>query len=217
MADARPRQKNGNAPRVTKAEYEKRVEEARKLMSLDYSDGELRRMLSAKWKCSRPNAAKYLTRARGRNRELIGKSQEDCRSDSLLYWRALKAESMQARAEGRREWAKASEEIERAQETLDDPTNPAEQMESALSRLKLASRRQEKAGAKIGACERNAADYQDRIDRLLGNHAPIKLSETTPDGKAVRRAAEPSDPDAEIVRLLGETGLVVRPAEPGTA
>ncbi|MFH5805603.1 hypothetical protein [Alienimonas sp. DA493] len=212
MAGDRPRQKNGHAPRVTKAEYEKRIEEARKLMSLDYSDGELRRMLSAKWGCSRVTVGKYLTRARGRNRELVGKSPEDCRSDSLLYWRALKAESMQARAEGRKEFKAATEEIERAQATLDDPTSPDEQTETAMARLKLASRRQEKAGAKIGACERNAADYQDRIDKLLGNHAPLKVSETTPDGKAVSRRAEPSDPEKELRRLLESAGVVAEPA-----
>ena len=212
----RPRQRNGDAPRGTRAEVEHRIEQVREAMALGRTDGELKRGLAADWGVRRRTVERYLCRARARNRELVGLSPEDSRADSLLFWRDLKAGAMRDRGEARAERDAAADDAGRSADVLADPDRSGDHG-AAAARLKAASRRRDGAAKRAAACERNAAEYQDRIDKLLGNHAPVKLSETTPDGKAVRRAAEPSDPDREFRELLERAGVVAEhTAGPGT-
>ena len=203
-----------------------RIEEVRTLMSLNYSDGDLKRMLAERWakvlpdgtrKPMRPRSVEqYLTVARERQRELLGRPAPDARADSLDFWRRKQQEAQGRAAQGREEMRLAQESIKKAEAVLDDHKAKDEAKEIAAIRLKAAVTRQDHARRTIWAAEQQVREDQGVIDKLLGNHAPVKLARTTPEGEAVDKPAapepEPTDPNKTIEDLAEQLRKRAQPS-----
>ncbi|MCC7422551.1 MAG: hypothetical protein IT428_19905 [Planctomycetaceae bacterium] len=183
---------------------EQRVEDVRKLMILHHSDGDIKRMLAVKWDVKPRYVERYLCVARARNREALGRDEVACRADSIGWWtEKLSEKEAQLRA-AQVDFNNATITADRARRAIQSKEGDWEEAKKAL---REANNLKKRARYVMREIEPLLIQYQNAIDRLLGNHAPVKVAQTTKDGKDVAKPAEPVDPAKEIddlFRSLGE-------------
>lgn len=146
----------GTAPRTSN----EIIEQCRAMIRLGVTDGEIRRNLSTKTGLARQTIAKYITVARKRNLEYLGTSNDENLSSSLAYWNSKKQ-----RAE--RELAQVERDEQAANAKIQDEDDPDSLQ--ALAKISEGIRKRRYTQ------EQNSFRAQSEIDRLLGNHAPLRV------------------------------------------
>jgi hypothetical protein len=153
------------------------------------------------WKGLLPRSVeRYITIAWRRQREFIGESADDSLASSIGYW-AGKKQNAEFRID--REQAienMANRSLERCEKDFDTlremvtEDNPlTERFEAVEMRRRNAIALREQARRAIFASEMISKDAQREIDRLKGNHAPLKIAKTDSKGQDIPEP-EPIEP-----------------------
>lgn len=213
------------APRATRTEVEQRVEEARAMLRLGFSNGEIKSRLADKHGIKKRSAMRYITEARKRNLALLDKTEDEALSDSLNGWRAILHDETGRTQRAMQQLAEQEARLARLDELLAGELSDRQRLglaeeKSACAKLIDNARRT------IYTSRKFEMEVRDRMDRLLGLHRPHKFAQTTSDGRDVHQAAEdvpePVDDDAErreleelMASLRARSVPVGEPAENG--
>lgn len=182
------------------------IEQTRHLLTINFTTGDAKRALMAQCDLSRRQAMRYIALARARNREAVGKTDAQAKSDSVGFWarKQQKAEDLIAKETARVTEAHAT--IFEAQGVLADDSLTEAAHAIATVRLEAANKTLETARRLIAGAEHRSMTCQEHIDNLLGTRAPLKVAATNAAGQDIqpRPVPEPmtmEDVDAEIHAL----------------
>jgi hypothetical protein len=210
-----PTSRKNVAPRCTAEQLEERIEFVRSLIRLNFGVGDVKRMASKRFGVKRKTVQAYLSYARERNRSILDATEDQALADSLLYWSRKQQDCEATIQREKLLQAKSIEVLRSAEKEIDEletgrtPDNPqTERLEILEMRKRTAVKLIDHARRACFTSEQGSRDAQDRIDRLRGNLAPIKLARTTKAGDDIddptkREPATVADANREIVELLG--------------
>jgi len=201
------------APRCSPTELNERVEWCRGLIRLNFSAGDIKRLCAKKWNLKRKTIADYISYARQRNRSILDATEDQMLADSLAFWSKKqqhceatiqRERELQARAVGTLQATEREIDQIEGERTAENPQT--ERLEILEMRKKTAVAIIDHARRAVFSAEQGSRDSQDRIDRLKGNFAPLKLARVTKDGADVDTPANPEpatleDCDREIEEL----------------
>lgn len=189
--------------KLDKPKADQLVETIRRMLILDVNPGDIKRKIPTmpEFKGFRPRSIElYITIAKRRQHESIGESNDEALAKSLGYWSGKK---QQAEARIQREQSienLANRSLERCEKDFDDlrervtEDSPlTERFEAIEIRRRNAIALREQARRTIFTSEMISKDAQREIDRLKGNHAPLKFAKTDSKGQDVPEP-EPIEP-----------------------
>ncbi len=156
--------------RVTTAELMGRIDACWRLLDAGLSDGEIKRVLTVRFEVEPRTIGEYLARARKYIREEAGRPVEEQRADERSRLYRVIAEAWQAYERSRRDSEEVIEDI--------GPAGKATVV------------RRKRRGQAGGTQYLNTiVKASERLAKLIGLDAPVKIAPTTPDG------TEPYRPD----------------------
>lgn len=183
------------------------VETIRNLLRVNQTPGDISRMIKSNTTfgiTSTRQVSRYMRLARARNREAIGRTADESLADSLGYWSGKQKEALQTIQRCKTDIEYHRTRIKSCEEIIDDPTALAERVDIAMEQQKRSVALMDDARRSIYTAERTSMECQDRIDRLLGNFAPVKVANTDSKGKDVpAHAAQPATVKEASERVAG--------------
>ena len=182
------------------------------MIRLNFTNGDIKRALSARWGIRRRSVEKYLTVAWARNRGFIGEDENQSLARSLSYWSFKQQQSERTIDRQQTAIAAAEKSYQLAEKTIEElegirtADNPmTERFEILEMRKTNALQTIRQANSAMAIATSVSRECQDRIDRLKGNHAPIKFAKTDSKGNDVPAPVEPTTPaavDQELRKLV---------------
>lgn len=183
------------------------VETIRSLLRLNQTKGDIARMIVSNKNFglnSTKAVGKYIALARKRNREAIGRTADESLADSISYWSDKQREALQTIQRCNNDIEYHRERIKNCESIIDDPTALPERVDIALEQQKRSVQLMDDARRTKFTAERTSMECQDRIDRLLGNFAPVKVANTDSKGKDVpAQSTQPATVKAATERVAG--------------
>ena len=155
--------------------------------------------------------------AHERNQQALGRSEQECKADSLTLWTRWQREAWEREEKLSDEvpaHKAAFEEarVERRRIAVELKTVKSKEARAALQterevwheHAKAARQRLEQLRRELYQARADMQDIQRIIDKLLGNYAPVKVANTIVDGenKPASIRPEPIDAKAEVMYLL---------------
>lgn len=190
--------------RLTKDDRDKAIQQCRALLRTNATTGDIKKLISAKWGVSRRSVERLISVARERNRQALGLTAEDAVANSISFWAHRQMQAMQTTERANREMAEASENRERASETLFDPIATGEAQDAALAIMDAATKAYEHARKSGYTAGRQSVEAQDRIDKIRGVYAPEKRAITDAKGEdvpAFQVVAEPQSAEQRAAAI----------------
>lgn len=182
MAEKR---KRGRPPNPAEEQI---IEAIRGLLRINQTDGDIRRMVVSNKNfgiTSTKAVGKYIALARKRNKQAIQRTEDEALSDSLGLWASKQRDAMQAVGKARQNIEYHTQRIRECEEIIDNPDSGKEKVEIALIQQTRSVQQMDDARRTIYSGERTVMECQDRIDRLLGNFAPVKVAKTDTKGRDI--------------------------------
>lgn len=179
------------------------VEYARTLLIMDVNRCDMKREIGKKFNLDPRSSERYITLAGRRNHTHLGESADESLAKSLGYWSRKKQQSEQRlqRELGIEQRANRSLELcdadfERLREQATDDKPLIEQFEAVEMRRSNAISLREQARKAMFTAEMVSKEAQREIDRLKGNHAPLKIAKTDSKGEDIPEPIEPTTQEA---------------------
>lgn len=203
---------SGNAGKPTAATYESRherrermIDTARQLLLRNYTTGEIKRKFLETFGVKYRQTHRYIRHARDRNLEYLNKTADQHLSDSVADWTAMRNDAEETIFRCTRQLQDAGRVMDTQQKVLADPHATDESRATALEALTECRKLIDSLNKRVSSCRMTIQLCRDRTDKLLGNYAPVKMAQTTTDGRDVAKAAdsrpEPADVDTELAQL----------------
>lgn len=183
------------------------VETIRGLLRLNQTKGDIARMIVSNKNFglnSTKAVGKYIALARKRNRESIGRTADEALADSISYWSDKQREALQTIQRCNEDIVYHRDRIKNCEVTIDDPASLKERVEISRELLLRSVQLMDDARRTKYTSEKTSMECQDRIDRLLGNFAPVKVANTDSKGKDVpAQAIQPATVQEATNRVTG--------------
>jgi len=158
------------------------IEQIRLYLRVNVHHGDIKRLVAAQKGISTRTVEPYIRVAKQRNLQANDRTEGEARADATEYWakRQLAAENLIRKTNDK--IAEIGRLIEAARETADDMTTHAELREAAAQRLGFLLRDQDHHRRVLYQANQDSKESQDRIERILGVHAPQRYAQTDRDG-----------------------------------
>jgi hypothetical protein len=128
---------------------------------------------------------RHIALARERNREQVKRTADECKGHSLSYWTGKLQSAERTISQSQSRMQDAHQRLDQANATIDDPDEIDERTEAARFTVENCTLQIETYRKQIYTAQRDAFLCQQQVDRLLGNHAPHKIAQSTVDGQDV--------------------------------
>ena len=184
------------------------IEAIRGLLRINQTRGDIVRMVVANKNFGIESArqvGRYMRLARARNKQAISRSEDEALSDSIGLWASKQRDAQQAIGKARQSIDYHTQRIRECETVIDDPDSPKEKIEIALIQQQRSVQQMDDARRTVYGAERTIIECQDRIDRLLGNFAPVKVARTDTKGRDVAgcEASQPATHNEAKNRVEG--------------
>lgn len=199
---------NGNHGRWVGEKFipaEEIINQTRALLSNSFPAGDIKRTLVRLYGGSGRSFERYLSVARKRNLQAIGRSPAEAKSDSVWQWSRLLSEQFPKRGRCEQELEAARKKLDQLQKAYDeakgdDVEQAGERLDRQVGMVRLAEGR---LAAVNSAIER----HQHTLDNILGNRAPIQLEDVTDKKAEIANPTEPlteKESDAKIKEFVSK-------------
>lgn len=168
----------------------KKFQQCSDLLAVNKSRGAIKRLLAELWDMEPRSVEKYISVATAMNRDRVGVDLDTAKSDSLAFWTADLQQQRTISRKGQEYWQKIGEQSEAVDKYIAAlqalPLAETPEGIAATTRLveklyKVAESQENLAdrvrSIQLGADEK-ARQVHDRIDKILGTHAPAKHEHT---------------------------------------
>jgi len=186
------------------------IEAIRGLLRINQTKGDIVRMVVSNKNFGIESArqvGRYIRLARERNKQAIQRTEDEALADSIGLWSSKQRDAQQAVGKARQSIEYHTQRIRECEAIIDDPVlkgeDKREKIEIALIQQKRSVQQLDDARRTIFSAERTIMECQDRIDRLLGNFAPVKVANTDSKGKDVAVAIQPATVQEATNRVTG--------------
>lgn len=205
--DSPPKKPRKKSHRPTRDEIENRVNQIRKMLRMNMSDGDIKRALSKEWGIAKHNVLTFIRLARKRNASMLDPGEDQHLATSLAHWSRKQQEAEHTIQIERNSQEKARKSIDLAEAEIDNIGLSGiglERLEVLELRKKNAIKIMDHARRAIFSMSMFSKECQDRIDRLLGNYAPMKIARTKADGSDIDAGKLSAE---EVVREMSKLGM----------
>lgn len=186
------------------------IEAIRGLLRINQTKGDIVRMVVSNKNFGIESArqvGRYIRLARERNKQAIQRTEDEALADSIGLWSSKQRDAQQAVGKARQSIEYHTQRIRECEAIIDDPVlkgeDKREKIEIALIQQQRSVQQLDDARRTIFSAERTIMECQDRIDRLLGNFAPVKVANTDSKGKDVAVAIQPATVQEATNRVTG--------------
>lgn len=194
---------------------EKLITAARAMLHMGYTTGDIKRHFRENYGVGYRQTHRYIRHARDRNLEHLNKTADQHLADSVADWQKMRHEAEETIRRCRRQMAEA-ENVQRNQSAILSSPNASEEAQIAASAAMAECRKLIDAlGRQMASARITIQRTRQEMDRLLGNHAPMKVAQTTKDGRDVAKAADGPEP-AEPAKTIDELAAAFRARQSGS-
>lgn len=178
------------AARLLRGEADQLIEQIRGLLRLNFTKGDIKRHVRQLREkrgvvpLSNKTVEKYISHARKRNLQILDLNEDEALADSIALW-SRKQQEAEAESGRAKEMLRRQETSYDAAEQERDEAETDAARELAEKSLQRIARVMEHLRRTITTAELTVQSCQDRIDRLRGNHAPVKIARTNTKGEDV--------------------------------
>lgn len=184
-----------------------RLADVKMLLAVLTPPSEIKRVLSKKWGINPRSVEAYMSVARAMLREYVGVDRKEAKANSLHFW----SMDLQRQQSSTVKLHKQMEEMQRMVGMVKGLLEETERTEDQLPLLNKAEEILERIGELQRSCrglmliaERSGREIYDRIDRILGNYAPMEHDVSGEIRQVVEtRRSEPKTRKEAINRMVG--------------